>query len=83
MSLLHDQASNTIQAMPIVEGKIGLTSSDGAGLVGTIIHCIADGAVTVTFETAGTESVNMVAGDDRSLPRGSSVLITSGTFDMA
>ncbi len=81
MSLLHDQASNTIQAMPFVEGKIGITSGTVANI--TLIRCTADGGLTLTFPSGGTKAVTMTAGEDRSIERGSSATRTSGTFDFA
>ena len=80
--LVRDKGNNPIQAMPIVEGKVGLVAP-AAGLKGSIILCTADGSITVTFPSLGTETVAMVQGDVRSLVSGSSVEITAGTFDMA
>ena len=80
--LVRDKGNNPIQAMPIVEGKVGLVAP-AAGLKGSIILCTADGTVTITFASAGTVNVAMVQGDIRTLTAGSSVTIVSGTFDMA
>lgn len=75
----HDNKTNLIQAMPFTEGKINITSGDVTGF--RLIHCVADGGLTLTFPSGNTVDVTMVAGDDRSIKRGSTATVTSGTFD--
>lgn len=79
--LIKDSKNVAIQAMPLVENKIGLTT--GTGLTGRLILCTVDGGFTITFASTGTKAITMIEGQVRSLPEGSSVAITSGTFDMA
>lgn len=77
----HDKFTNIIQAMPFTEGKIGLTTSATPIKGITLIHCNEDGGLDLTFPSGGTVSVTMLEGADRSIAKGSSVVITSGFFD--
>jgi len=83
MILHHDRVGRAIQAMPIVEGNLGLTSTDGAQTGNAIALCTADGGFTITFVTGTTADISFLTGDVRTFPRKSSITITSGTFDFA
>ena len=77
---------NAIQALEIQQGKNAVTSTDGIGSDGVfagakVVHCVADGSITVTFKSGQTEAVAMVAGEDRTL-NSLDIEITSGTFDV-
>ena len=75
----HDKALNVIQVMPFVEGRIALTS----GTIGntTLIQCNTDGDLTLTFPSGNTKEVSMLAGTHRSIAKGSTITILSGSFD--
>lgn len=75
-----------IQALEIQKGLNAVTSTDGAASDGVfrnvmVVHCRADGSITVTFDDGTTEAVAMVAGEDRTLG-GLDIDITAGTFDL-
>lgn len=77
-----DTALDTPQAMEFVEGKINITS--GAITGSNIIHCVADGGLTLLFPSGGTVDVTMTTDyPDRTIVRGSTITVTSGTFDFA
>lgn len=79
--LLRDGATNLIQAMPLTEGKIGITTGSVTNV--SLIHCAVDGDLTLTFPSGTTATVSLEAGADRSVVKGTSVAVTSGTFDFA
>jgi len=68
-----------VQAMPLLEGKVNLTS--GTHSANELIHCVADGTVTITWATGTTASIDMVAGEDYAFE--GDVTITSGTFHIS
>ena len=69
---------NNIQTLSIQKGLNGLASGNFKGIL--LIHCIADGNVTVHFPT-GDETVSLTAGSDRSISN-VDITINSGTFDL-
>lgn len=71
-------AKNVIQAMPLVENKVNLIS--GAHDVENLIHCVEDGAVTITWATNTTASIDMLAGQDFAFT--GTVSVASGKFHL-
>ena len=54
-----------IQAMELLEGKVNLNT--GTHSVKTLVHCVEDGSITVTWQSGNTDTVDMVAGQDYAL----------------
>ena len=72
----------TIQAFPLTNGdKCNITGGAATGVV--LIHCVADGAITVTFSDTTQAVLNLVEGDDYAFPGGASVAFTSGSYHIA
>ena len=73
-----------VTAFPLKQGFMNLTSGDYGVQESRLIHCEADGEVTLTFLDGTTANYTMVAGADRAL--GTSVInitIVSGSFSLA
>ena len=88
LNLLRDKYGESIQAFPLIEGQISVTSTDGTNSDGVfliihLIYCTADGGVTITFKSGGTKALTMVANDVYSIPEATQIAITSGTFHVA
>jgi len=74
----------TLQLFPLIFGKVSLTSGIHAGV--NMIHCVADGEITITFpDSPGTTIINLVEGDEFGFPDTATIAITadSGTFHIA
>jgi len=67
-------ASQLVQAMPLVSGKINIGS--GTYEAGSIIHCESDAALILHFKQ-GDETYAMVAGQDAAYQ--GSFTVSSGT----
>lgn len=88
INLLRDKYGEAIQAFPLVEGKIAVTSTDGTGSDGVfakinLVCCTEDGGITITFNSSGTKEVTLVAGDIFTIIDASQIEIISGTFHLA
>ncbi len=58
-----DYRGHVIQAVPLVEGKINLTS--GTRVTNGIIHCVEDGDITLEWASGGNfTTLSTVAGED-------------------
>ena len=70
--MINSDVRNSVQAVPLIEGKVNL----GAGTyeVNSLIHCETDAAITF-----GPNAVpyNLVAGDDRAF--NGEITVVSGT----
>lgn len=73
------------QAMEFKEGYINLTSTDTIDKKVTVIHCVADGGLDLTFPGASAAVSVVMTTDypDRTVLRGTLIEITSGTFDFS
>ena len=81
--LKRSSGDEVIQAFPLAEGKVGLTSADGEQTGVSLIHCVDDGSFTIEWTNGGnTDTVNAITGDDFAV-KGHSILIVSGTFHIA
>lgn len=69
-----------VQAFPLAQGLINLTSTDGAIAGVSLVHCAADGTITITWSDATTTDVDMIQGEDYAIVDATSVTISSGTF---
>ena len=69
--------SNVVQAFQLKEGKVNLDS--GTHNVGKVIHCVADGDITIDWGNGNSDNIAMVAGEDYAI-NNLSVTINSGTF---
>jgi len=69
---------------PLTKGKISLTTGTISLGVNKLVHCEADGALTIIWaDNSTTPNVALIAGDDRSIPGATGVTITAGTFSIA
>ncbi len=80
-NLAQDGCGTGIQAFPLSEGLVNLTSGVFTGRI--LAHCSADGDITVTWVTGNTDVMSCVAGDDFTIRNNTSIEITSGTFQLA
>lgn len=80
-TLNKDDTAEPIQAFPLQQGKIGITTGSHSDI--DIIHCIADGSITLTWYDGNTDAVACVAHDDYCVKNAKTVEITSGTFNLA
>ena len=67
-----------VQAVPLVEGKVNVTTGDLK--VQGVIHCEIDGAIVLKFKS-GNVTYNMKAGEDRAY--NGDITVSSGTFTVA
>ena len=72
--MISAQQASVIQATPLLEGRINLTT--GTITIKRLIHCEADAELTLHF-SGGDETYNMAAGDDRTYT--GTLTIVSGT----
>ena len=87
-NLLRDKYGVSVQAFPLIEGQISVTSTDGNNSDGVfsnihLIYCVEDGGFTVTFKSGGTKAVTMTSNDIFSIIDSTQIDITSGTFHVA
>ncbi len=68
--------SELVQAMPLLEGKVNL--STGTHKVNVVLHCALDGAITITWPTGVVATIDMLAGEDYAFT--GSIAISSGLF---
>ena len=79
--LLNAKHGSTVQAFPLTTAdNCNITS--GTATV-TLVHCVADGTIAVTFPDTTQANITMVEGDDYAFPGGASISITSGTYHVA
>ena len=88
INLLRDKYGESIQAFPLIEGQIAVTSTDGANSDGIfsnihLVYCVADGGITITFKSTGTKALVMYANDVFSIQDSAQIEITSGTFHVS
>ena len=57
-----DKEGHIVQAVPLVEGKVKLTT--GTYFTRGVIHCVEDGQFTVTWTSGATDQFDAVAGED-------------------
>lgn len=80
-SILHRSSGDSpIQAFPLRQNYIALTSTDNPVTGADMVRCVANGDITITFVTGGSKNVTMVEGDVFSLPDNTSIDIGVGTF---
>lgn len=79
--LARSDADHPIQAFPLVEGFINLSVDDSPVTKVTLVQCLTDGDITITFNSGNTKTVSLFYGDIYSLPDAHSVAIVSGTFN--
>ena len=70
-----------VTALPLQQNKINVTSGTFAAV--TIIHCEADGDITLNWPDGTNTSYSMIAESDRFSYEAVSVTIVSGTFTLA
>ena len=71
--MVNSNKNSAIQAVPLIIGKINVTA--GTYIANGIIHCEADGSITLSD---GTTVYSMVKGDDRAYK--GEFTVTAGTF---
>ena len=78
MMIQDAKTGAVIQAVPLTEGKVNVTT--GAFTVQGLIHCEADGDVVLKFK-GGDVTYPMKAGEDRAY--NGDITVSSGTFTVA
>ena len=70
--------------LPLLKGKIALTTGTITLGPNKLIHCDLDGTFDIIWSDGTTTSgVTLIAGEDRSVPDGTSITISAGTFTVA
>ena len=75
-----DQNRQGIQAMPLVQGQIDVTTGVFTDI--SVISCVSDGDITITWEDDTTTTKSFIENMDRTVVC-KSVEVDSGTFDLA
>jgi len=79
--LAKSDGNGLIQAMPLVKGKVNLTSTAGAQVT-NLVYCVVDGGFTITWDDDTTSDIAAIEGNTFSIIGAKSVAITSGTFHL-
>lgn len=79
--MVFDQSLKGIQAMPLVQGQIAITSGVFTNV--SLVSCVEDGDIEITWVDNSTTTVSFVATMDRTIVNCKSVEILSGTFDLS
>lgn len=79
-SVLNKSGDGDLQAFPLIEGYIALTSTNDDVENASMIRCISNGSITITFNSEAEKTITMVEGDVYALPDDTSVAINGGTF---
>ena len=70
--------------LPLLKGKIALTTGTITLGPNHLVHCDADGTFTIIWkDETTTAAITLITGDDRSIPDGAAITITAGTFTVA
>ncbi len=77
--MYKDKKGNTIQAMPLLEGKTNLET--GTHNVEELIHCVTNGTLTLHFGNGAVENVDILSGLDYAFV--GQVTITAGKFHIS
>ena len=78
--MISSNTNNSVQAVPLIKGKINRTMIDTQPdplWVNSLIHCEEDGEILIDFDGPQI-NYTMIAGTDRALH--AKVFILSGTF---
>lgn len=79
--LVNAKHGTTVQAFPLTTADMCNVTS-GTAIV-TLVRCVADGTIAVTFPDSTQANITMVEGDDYAFPGGASISVSSGTFHLA
>ncbi len=75
----NDSQSAPVQAMPLVQGGVNLTSGVLSNVA--LIECVADGSIDITWEDDATDTITCEAGAHYQFGvNAKTVEIVSGTF---
>ncbi len=80
LRLSKDSMGVAIQAFPLVEGRVNLTTGTHTNIYA--VHCVVGGTITITWPSGATDDILCAGGDDFSLLNATSVLIVNGTFHL-
>lgn len=82
MSILPlSNGDHAVQAMPLIKGKINITSGTFEEI--SLIHCVADGTITINWKDLTTTDLFCVEGNNFSFIDPTSITISTGTFHLA
>ena len=83
MSILRQSnASQAIQAMPLIQGQVNVTSGTFQDI--TVLYCVLDGDIIITWFDLTTTTVSCTEGDAFTLPGDhTDIEVSSGTFHLA
>lgn len=76
---MKKDSGQIVQAMPLLEGKVNLTS--GVHVVNELIHCVEAGTTLVIWGTGTIGTINMLAGQDYAFE--GSINITDGKYHIS
>jgi len=81
--LTRDASTCAIQAMPLLQGKIDQTSGTFTDV--SLIECVADGDITITWADESTTTVSMTSPSHYTCSTATQVEVvaSSGTFHLA
>jgi hypothetical protein len=78
--LAYSDGDHKIQAFPLKEGLIDLTTADSPVTGVTLIQAVAEGSVTLNFKTGNSKTLTITENQVYALIDVQSVTITTGTF---
>lgn len=74
-------SGQTIQAMPLLEGKVNLSASTEVYKVAELLHCVEDAEIEITWNTNATATILMLAGQDYAFT--GEVVVVSGVLHIS
>lgn len=82
-TLVFSGKDNIIQAMPLVKGLVNLIPASGAKSNISIVDCVLDGEITITWDDDTTSDVAFTEGMQKAVSNAKTVAVKSGTFHFA
>ncbi len=82
--LVSDRSASPIQAFPLIQGGLNITSADGAQSNVILIHCVVAGTITILWDDGASDLITVEDNQDFTVtPNVASITVTSGTFHLA
>jgi len=76
-----DKAGQPMQAMPLREGRVNLTSSDGDVTDVSLTECVVAGDIKITWGATGNDdTISCLVGSNYTVGKSDIIEIVSGTF---
>lgn len=74
-------SGQTIQAMPLLEGKVNISMGLDSYIVDELLHCVEDAEIEVTWDTGTVATILMIAGQDYAFT--GEVVVVSGVLHIS